>query len=246
MSNYMMTKDQWNEIVDGLQRFMEDRRLTSEMQKEGYLRNITEELDEYAKAGDDIEEIIDSICDICVFSINILDKGKYCTNISFEVPGHNPKLNLLDMILRVHTLGNFINDELVIIKIVKELYCYIVALGYDPYLCMIETIKEISSRSGDWNEERKKFIKHPGAYSSDEIYEKYQKVTDPTIFVLQDEIENKYNVYKKTNTPIEECGPNDIVIGGDKSDIKYVYKYFESYVCWYRADYNKCKLPDKN
>lgn len=234
MINYKMTKEQWNEIISGLKKFMEDRRLTPEMQREGFLRNIIEELHEYAfaeaKVIDDISQI-DAICDICVFALNTLDNP---IDIEFEVPGYNPKLNLLDMVLKVHTFGNFVGDKDMTIRTVKELFYNLVARGYDPYLCMLEVIKEINSRTGDWNEDYKKFIKHNGAYHLQQVYDKYPTAL---IHVIEDYENKVYKIYK----PKQDNPDRKIHVPFDINE----WEHFYTYAMWYKAQFDKCELNKK-
>lgn len=44
-------------------------------------------------------------------------------------------------------------------SLVLQMWKTIERLGYDPYQCMLETIKEISSRTGTYNEAIGKWVK---------------------------------------------------------------------------------------
>ena len=207
-----MSKIEWNMIIDGLQRFMKDRNLTTEMQKEGFIPNIIEELDEYARAKTD-DEKIDALCDLCVFSLNTIENSQ---GEELIVPSHNPPLSIVDMILKVHTLANFVGDNSIVIRTVKEFYSQIVSMGYNPFDCMQQTIREIESRKGTWDDDKKKFIKSPGFYSKEDILSKY--TPEEREFLSIQRIENKWFV--------------------TEIDTRTVYKYD----VWYKAKYKDCKL----
>ena len=90
-------------MLDLLQKWREERHLQKEAGN--YQANIAEELTELLRAKD-VNEEIDALCDIIVFSINAIE-----------------------------------------------------AKGYNAELCMLETIKEISSRTGGYNPVTKKWEK---------------------------------------------------------------------------------------
>ena len=152
-----MKQEQLNEIQEKLREWCKERHLTVEMQKKGLLGNILEELAEGARANTE-EEVVDAICDILVFLLNTQEKdialsytlSKYRTEIPFD----RFSAVILDSLC-------WDTPERIILLCIKQLK----DLGYDSYLCMLETIKEISSRSGSYNESMKKFVKNPGAYS---------------------------------------------------------------------------------
>ena len=67
-----MTNIQFNEIKSRLADWREERHLTYEIQKKGFLGNVFEKVSEYFRAKYDYERI-DAICNIAVFCINSYD-----------------------------------------------------------------------------------------------------------------------------------------------------------------------------
>ena len=89
-------------------------------------------------------------------------------------------------------------------------------LGYDTYKCLLETIKEISSRTGEFNSSINKFVKEPGAYSYQEAYELAKQTTE-------------YNLLDSENS---QTDPDYyIFVASDRNIIK-IKK-------WYKANYVK-------
>ena len=64
-----MTKEQFYEINQRLEKWRRQRHLTKEKQRLGYLGNVYEEVSEYYRAKDEYEKI-DAIMDITVFTLN--------------------------------------------------------------------------------------------------------------------------------------------------------------------------------
>lgn len=145
------------QIINGLKKWREQRHLTREMQREGFIKNFKEELTEYQEAKTEPEKI-DALCDMVVFLVNVWD------------------INIEDIIYMETKLSRLTNSYvkrplefkepkqlLNSAKDAKHQIIYLMAemhsLGYDPYVSMDETIKEISSRTGKYVEEEKKWIK---------------------------------------------------------------------------------------
>ena len=223
MNNYKISVEEWNEMIQGLRKFMEDRKLTPEMQRAGFLNNIVEELGEYAVARGQTLPQIDAICDICVFALNTLDGA---SGESLEVPGYNPSMNLLDLVLKVHTLGNFVGVREMTIRSVKELFYHLVSIGYDPLKCMLETIKEINSRVGYWDENLKKFIKHKGCYDM-----KHDPVSGVAEFVNSDG-----EIACIECDVLEDKGTYWVINNNATADGVIILAK------WYKAKYAECKL----
>lgn len=167
------------EIYNKLEQWRNDRHLTIEKQAENLLGNILEECTEYIRAND-IHEKIDAICDISVFTINSMPSGmieKYLyakINQSFmeyragDKPIIKPNKELdksfIERVVESATMDKYV-DILY--------YCHktAFALGYSYVDCMNETIKEISSRIGAWDENIGKFVKD----TSEEAKSKWYK-----------------------------------------------------------------------
>lgn len=159
-----------NEIYSQLKAWRHERGITAESQKEGYLVNIMEELGELATALREYErfskpsypypknkkyaehEIIDALCDIAIFTINA---GADIIPDEIDTR-NNQSLSFLLAWINYFESSNFVkhaNDVLMCCASVCEQY------GFDFQIAMDETIKEISSRTGTYDEVSKKWVK---------------------------------------------------------------------------------------
>lgn len=172
-------------IYKGLDEWRAVRGITAESQKAGYLVNIMEELGELASALREYEkssateqddakkqkaeyEIIDALCDISVFTINA----------GADIPCENKPTRLelepclsLDILLReiADHQRRFNSITLYYVLGVCASLCH--QYGFNFELAMLETIKEISSRTGTYDENAKKWVKD----ESDEAKAKWYK-----------------------------------------------------------------------
>ena len=166
------------EIYKGLDKWRAERGITAESQKTGYLVNVMEELGELATALREYERfskpsypysknkkyaehgIIDALCDIAIFTINagadIRDEYK---PLSIDTTNTFSDLNCL----LLYTSTFDFKKILLNCAVLCEHY------GFNFELAMLETIKEISSRTGSYNETTKKWEK----YTSDEAQAKW-------------------------------------------------------------------------
>ena len=198
-----MTKEQLIEIRNKLHLWCLERRLNVQDQKNNLLGNILEECTEYTRAKNEYEQV-DAICDMIVFYLNSVEGNVYILK-------DNTAYDNVNFIQRILTLLS-VNNECT--NILNQCVTKLESMDYDVYKCLNETIKEISSRRGEWDENIGKFKKHIGVYSIEEL----QNVYTDTYNII--ELEDGYRV---------EVYENDKVV-----DVKY-------YVKWYKADYNKCK-----
>ena len=168
------------EIYKGLAEWRAERGVTAEGQKAGYIVNVMEELGELASALRDYEkfsateqdttkkqkaeyEIIDALCDISVFTINVgvdINCNEKLESINTtQTTRCNSSLSFL-----LSECGNFdyygkfssyvcFNQILLSCAKLCEQY------GYNFEIAMLETIKEISSRTGAYDENAKKWVK---------------------------------------------------------------------------------------
>ena len=179
------------EIYKGLAEWRAERGITTESQKAGYIVNVMEELGELASALRDYEkfsktdlaynlpddlayydtvkkvaehEIIDALCDISVFTINVgadinCNEKLESINTTTQTTRCNSSLSFL-----LSECGNFVyygkfssyvcfNQILLSCAKLCEQY------GFNFEIAMLETIKEISSRTGAYDEATKKWIK---------------------------------------------------------------------------------------
>lgn len=169
-----------NEIYAQLKAWRHERGITAESQKQGYIVNVMEEFGELATALREYERfskpsypypknkkyaehgIIDAICDISVFTINAGADIPYAiTPFIIETKREFSVVDIFVAIadfIRADNNGDPFNyyDFALILK-----YCASVCeqYGFDFQKSMIETIKEISSRTGSYDEVSKKWVK---------------------------------------------------------------------------------------
>ena len=169
------------QIYAQLEAWRAERKITAESQKEGYIINIMEEFGEMSKAIRDYakfsqpdchyskeykqvceHEIIDAICDISVLTINagadIRDEYK---PLSIDTTNTFSDLNCL----LLYTSTFDFKKILLNCAVLCENY------GFNFELAMLETIKEISSRTGSYDKASKKWVKD----TSDEARKKWYK-----------------------------------------------------------------------
>ena len=180
------------EIYKGLKAWRHERGITAESQKEGYIVNVMEELGELATALREYERfskpsypypknkkyaehgIIDAICDISVFTINAGADIPYSITPFIIEPKREFSIASIFVaiadFIRADNNGAPFNyyDFALILK-----YCASVCeqYGFDFQIAMDETIKEISSRTGSYDEVSKKWVKD----ESDEAKAKWYK-----------------------------------------------------------------------
>ena len=169
------------QIYKELQAWREERGITAESQRQGYIRNVLEELGELAVGLRDYDSwskcdlrfcqihkemaervIVDAICDISVLTINagadIRDEYK---PLSIDTTNTFSDLNCL----LLYTSTFDFKKILLNCAGVCEQY------GFNFEIAMRETIKEISSRTGAYDENAKKWVKD----ESDEAKAKWYK-----------------------------------------------------------------------
>lgn len=183
------------EIYKGLAEWRAERGITAESQKAGYLVNVMEELGELATALREYERfskpsypypknkkyaehgIIDALCDIAVFTINAGADSNYKpqtidTNERDEIVTQCANYSLKNLLtdcgaFNIYSCycGGDLNDVLTDCAKLCEHY------GFNFEIAMLETIKEISSRTGSYDEVSKKWVKD----ESDETKAKWYK-----------------------------------------------------------------------
>lgn len=183
--------NQITKLKQQLANWREERHLSTESQKQNLLSNVLEELTELARAKDDLERI-DAYCDIIVFCMNAIELNEIISIVNYRINTDVKSFaeNTVSQINR-GALETTINDCVIAIE----------QLGYEPFECMQETIKEISSRTGHYDESIGKFVKDLGFYTLSECQETYPnyKVTEETNrfkIDLGDEIQYKPKWYK--------------------------------------------------
>ena len=182
-----------NQIYKGLDKWRAERKITAESQKEGYLRNVMEEFGELADALRDYQRfsqpsypypknkkyaehrIIDALCDIAVFTINAgvhIPCELKRTEMEWKKSSLNADYILKQMVENCAEFSYFEWVEPLTFNIILINCAYLCEhYGYNFELAMLETIKEISSRTGSYDEASKKWVKD----SSDEARKKWYK-----------------------------------------------------------------------
>lgn len=201
-------------IVESLQKWCDERNLTKDQQKENLLSNVLEELTELARART-LNEIVDALCDICVFAINAnSDRLFYQHSGGCKLFDGDAKFNFIAVIMQNIQYDRF--DD-----IVYSCFGTMQQLGYDPFKAMNETIKEICSRTGKWDDKLGKFVKDAGVYSDSQSLTEFEK--------------SIFDKYPDDNVSFDfRNNEVDVIIDYGKEII--------TYKLWYKADYNKCKL----
>ena len=161
------------QIYKGLDEWRAERKITAESQKAGYLVNVMEEFGELSQAlrGLEIEivrktaehEIIDALCDIAIFTINAGADVNCNEKIEIINTSQTTRCNS-SLSFLLSECGNFdyygkfssyvcFNQILLSCAKLCEQY------GFNFEIAMLETIKEISSRTGAYDEKAKKWVK---------------------------------------------------------------------------------------
>ncbi|MBX1020825.1 hypothetical protein I9086_00080 [Campylobacter jejuni] len=156
-----MTQREFNLIKERLTDWRNERGLTYENQQAGFLGNVYEELSEYFRAKNDLEKI-DALCDIVIFCFNSFD-------LEFKEMGKiydcdATKISIVDITDDLtYTTAKFMRKDFKdfnnIYRLVFNCEHLCKNLGFDFYKCMLQTIKEIESRTGYYDENLNKFIK---------------------------------------------------------------------------------------
>ena len=175
-----------NEIYAQLKAWRHERGITAESQKEGYLVNIMEELGELATALREYERfskpsypyqknkkyaeygIIDALCDISVFTINAGVNIPCDFKVTQIQPNANYSINaelnfLIERITHFNKaiiFGDYPKDTAIYFNSILDKCADICEqYGFNFEIAMLETIKEISSRTGAYDEKAKKWVK---------------------------------------------------------------------------------------
>ena len=169
-------------IYAELKAWRNERKITAESQKDGYTLNVMEEFGELAQALRGLEfenirktaehEIIDAICDIAVFTINagadIPAKEKITIiDTTTATASLNTPFNATILCSLVEDCMYFASDPGGKSGFIPDFFNQILVdcaklcehYGFNFEIAMLETIKEISSRTGSYDKASKKWIK---------------------------------------------------------------------------------------
>lgn len=147
-------------IYDELQKWKAKNELTLDYQRVGYYSNIIEEIGELSVAirKNNSNEYIDALCDIVVFSINALESYEPIQS-RLNVTKNTSRETLLRVLLeQIANYGKKWDKQSL-----QNIYqiCSILASQEDYSMLpnMLETIKEINSRTGKYNPAIGKWVK---------------------------------------------------------------------------------------
>lgn len=169
-----MTYEELKEIKQRLDKWREERHLSYESQQKGFIPNVLDELREYYLAKDDDERVAE-LCDVIIFCLNANELEEFNPNSKEMASLRHLMGSLASMISDNFTgLKLDFDGELAIMNIqglIKTCINIIKRMGYNPYECLKEKVKEIESRTGRYDESLGKFIKDKGAYNLEEAQE---------------------------------------------------------------------------
>lgn len=200
-------------MTDRLKMWREERGITFMLSRKGYVANIFEELSEYCR-GAEVEDKIDALADICVFSLNNIDMRVDCIEVEKSCEPFLYRFNNAFTSKYIQeTYANNLNDKLNIacIELVQIAFSEIENLGFNINLVMNETIKEIESRIGYLDNTISKFVKFEGAYTLEEALKRY---------------EGKYASYSDLQT---------------KWILTFHDNTTKDIIKWYKANYKQCR-----
>lgn len=137
-------------IIDGLNIWRENRNINKkEFVMDDEVANLLEECTEYLRAKNEYEQI-DALCDVGVFGINGYcihpNKEEYIYDLENSLNIYETKVDIYDILEILSRVGR---DGVIDISIIDYSFSMMNQMGYDYKKCMLETIKEISSREQD-------------------------------------------------------------------------------------------------
>ena len=167
-------------IYDQLQEWKKKNELTLEYQRVGYYSNTLEELGELSQAmrKNNSYEYIDALCDIVVFAVNALEKYEFSQS-KLNITKRTDRETLIRVLLeQIANYGKKWDSQSV-----QNIYhvCSLLASqeDYSMLPSMLETIKEINSRTGKYNPAIGKWVKDTSPEAQAKWYKaNYRKVSN--------------------------------------------------------------------
>ena len=174
-----------DKIYSDLEWWRAEHKITAESQINGYLINVMEKFGELSQALRGLEfenthkgaehKIIDALCYISVLTINAgtdIPCEVKRTEIEFKKSSLDADYILKQMVEKCARLSYFDWGEASAFNIILINCAYLCEhYGFNFQIAMDETIKEISSRTGSYDENAKKWVKD----ESDEAKAKWYK-----------------------------------------------------------------------
>lgn len=161
----MLRFSEYNDIVARLAAWRNSRGITIKSQLQNFNTNYTQELLEFfvAMQQDDEDGAVDALCDMLIVCINADFDYDFDSGLSesmWRAESEPVVAHLTHALTEVEQAckGSTLRRSLVYLDY------FLNKMGYDTYKCLSETIKEISSRKGEWSAEYGKWIKNVGAY----------------------------------------------------------------------------------
>ena len=205
MRNIYESNPELNRIIGGLETYTSTRNFfNKDFDLFVEVGNQLEELSEYFKANRDYKRI-DALCDVSVFGINSLryleqkalrNGLTVCLDIKHQSwMRKTVDINPFALIGVLASFEDFNNWDCKVISLIHYSKVLIERAGYDYHSCMMETIKEISSRvqdpcqetswrlngvKGKWQKDKKQdpSTLYPADYDSCKIELPFKLVTD--------------------------------------------------------------------
>ena len=203
-----------------------DKKEAIEKQLLGLNMNLVNELDEYFSKGilpNKEYEKVDAVLDMLIYTLNAVSEWGNIEVMSNDEMKYKTPIEPMGIISDVMiSKYNSKIKEARFVNAVPYFIHWLVSNGYNPYGCILECLKEVTSRKAVWNEQEAKFKKLPGYYSK-----------------------NEYGMFIVTNFPnigeVETIEKDGFYITIDKKD-KFV---LAKGVKWYKAEYSKYKTRGK-
>ena len=156
-----------NEIIKRLEIWRLERGLDKSQGFEFDLNSqasfLTEEITEYLRAKNDSDKA-DALCDLSIFSLNAINSLDNNYDDLFSETYHIVKIpnfySISNIINRIpYMLKEGLNIKFSFMDIIKISRWMIEDMRYDYFKCMNETLKEIESRKGAFNQDTGKWEK---------------------------------------------------------------------------------------
>lgn len=169
-----MTYEELKEIKLRLDKWREQRHLSYENQQKGFIPNILDELREYYLAQDDDERVAE-LCDVVIFCLNVNELEEFNLNLYDDIKCLFHVMTGASVLVGggdykgMNVNFNGERERLGIKTIMMSSINTIKRMGYNPYECLKEKVKEIESRTGHYDETLGKFVKDIGAYTLEEV-----------------------------------------------------------------------------
>lgn len=166
-----MIRKRLQEINARLKAWRDVRGITMESQRQGLVINLLEEFVELNRAKSEYEKI-DALCDMCVFILNAYEIDPM---VYFIASDYVFKEKFLSAIHAMEASKKEYTHKMNVLRLLELIDRELFKLEYDTYLCLCETLKEIESRQGKYDNVAKKWIKDSNVETYKANYSKCKK-----------------------------------------------------------------------